>query len=227
MNFLKDVTITFCPLRIVVALMGIGACLLFLGTPTKLSPATAAPRTLTPAEVALQKEIDVVESELSERVRGATVKEVRLISETIVKEAHANRFDPLFVLAIIEAESNYDTEACSKTGARGLMQILRSTFKSVSDSPKMFDPVENIKAGVKYLAQLGTSFKRVESILMAYNGGPGNASAYLRAVQEGWDVEEFSSEMKNYPAKVMGKYAKLLIKNGRNPKAARTLYRIP
>ncbi len=223
------ITISFSPLRALYSLVGVFVCFALLGSPNKLAPATAEaiePPPPTPAQIAMNKEIAMVESEMVGRIRGATANETHKISVTIVKEARAAGFDPLWILAIIETESNYDMDACSPAKARGPMQLVRTTFDSVSDDPRMFDPVVNIKAGIKYLAKLGRTFKRPQSILMAYNGGPRNATNYLKAFYAGNDLSGFSDEMRSYPGKVMGKYAKLLARNGKNPKLAHKLYRV-
>ncbi|MEO6194051.1 MAG: transglycosylase SLT domain-containing protein [Thermoanaerobaculia bacterium] len=77
------------------------------------------------------------------------------------------------VRAIIHAESAYRANAVSRAGARGLMQLIPATASrfGVTDS---FDPGQNIKGGVKYLAFL---LKRYNSNLTlaaaAYNAGEG------------------------------------------------------
>jgi hypothetical protein len=77
------------------------------------------------------------------------------------------------VRAIIHAESAYRANAVSRAGARGLMQLIPATASrfGVTDS---FDPGQNIKGGVQYLAWL---LKRYNSNLTlaaaAYNAGEG------------------------------------------------------
>jgi soluble lytic murein transglycosylase-like protein len=77
------------------------------------------------------------------------------------------------VRAIIHAESAYRPNAISRTGARGLMQLMPATGSrfGVGDA---FDPAQNIKGGVKYLAFL---LKRYNSNLTlaaaGYNAGEG------------------------------------------------------
>lgn len=75
-------------------------------------------------------------------------------------------------------ESGFDPNAVSWAGAKGLMQIIPSTAKSL-DVADVFNPQENIDAGCRYLKRLQASFSdirnRVDKIrftLAAYNGGP-------------------------------------------------------
>ena len=82
------------------------------------------------------------------------------------------------VRAIIHAESAYRPNAVSRAGARGLMQLIPATASrfGVGDA---FDPAQNIKGGVKYLAFL---LKRYNSNLTlaaaGYNAGEGAVDKY-------------------------------------------------
>ena len=82
------------------------------------------------------------------------------------------------VRAIIHAESAYRPTAVSRAGARGLMQLMPATGSrfGVSDA---FDPGQNIKGGVRYLAWL---LKRYNSNLTlaaaGYNAGEGAVDKY-------------------------------------------------
>ena len=145
-------------------------------------------------------------------------EEVQLVSETIVDESGLHGFDPLFVVAVIEAESNFDIEAVSRSGARGLMQLMPSTFRTVSDSKRMFDPAENVKAGIRYLAVLSKKFKKPETMLLAYNAGPGDAAAIIRG------DKGHSSESAVYANKVMKHYSAVLQRNGKDHKLAKKTY---
>src|SRR5512137_2280581 len=58
--------------------------------------------------------------------------------------------DKSLVKAVIHAESGYDPNAISSKGASGLMQLMPKTAKSLKVA-NSFDPVDNIRGGVKYL----------------------------------------------------------------------------
>ena len=97
----------------------------------------------------------------------------------IILEA-ANRYcvEPAIIKAIIKAESGYNPKAVSHRGARGLMQLMPRTAKSlgVEDS---FCPVENINGGVKYFKQLLVKYKgNTKLALAAYNAGSRNVKKY-------------------------------------------------
>jgi len=174
------------------------------------------------AELARRTRLMQIENELLPRMTKSDAVEVRQISLAIIQECELHGIDPLFILAIIESESNFDPEAVSPTGARGLMQVIPSTFKMMSDAKKMFDPVENVRAGIRYVKHLHNSGfgKRggPESILLAYNMGPGAALAVFKGEQE----RSYESEI--YIPKVISKYKGLLVKHGKNPRDAKKLF---
>ena len=127
----------------------------------------------------------------------------------IVEEAAIAGFDPLFVLSIIEAESGFNVEAISGSGAVGLMQLLPSTFRAVSTAKRMFDPVENVRAGIRELSRLRKAgFNKPDILLLAYNQGPGGA---MLAQTEG-----VPPEAQAYIPRVLSKYRSLLKKFGKD-----------
>ena len=81
--------------------------------------------------------------------------------------------DPDLVRAIIYAESKGNPFVVSRVGAKGLMQLMPITadFMGISNP---FDPEENIKAGVKYIAWLVRHSEKYDDthLLWAWNAGP-------------------------------------------------------
>jgi soluble lytic murein transglycosylase-like protein len=107
------------------------------------------------------------------------------LAAVIVREAEEARLDPLLVLAVIEVESSFDADALSGAGARGLMQLREPTLRGelrrhgLEGDPA--DPIDNVRAGVRYLRRLMDSFPGEEVALMAYNAGPNRILGFLRA----------------------------------------------
>jgi hypothetical protein len=84
--------------------------------------------------------------------------------------------DVRLVHAVIEAESNYEPRARSRTGAKGLMQLMPATARQYAVSDP-YDPGANIDAGVRHLKYLLGRFD-VGLALAAYNAGEGAVRVY-------------------------------------------------
>jgi soluble lytic murein transglycosylase-like protein len=223
MDIDKTINIQVRPLRWLVNVLGAITLLSMVACPATVHNPPPI-KVMSAAERARAAQIEFIEREIMSRPGVVAGFPAKLVAAALVQEAHSVRLDPLFILAVIEAESNFDVEACSPSKAKGLMQILPSTFASLNPKGSIFDPVENVRAGTRYLALLGGSFRRPESILMAYNGGPSRATRYLNAQVRGEDYP-ISDEMRNYPHKVMSKYKRLLAKVGQKPANAHKLFR--
>jgi soluble lytic murein transglycosylase-like protein len=86
--------------------------------------------------------------------------------------------DPQLVESVIRAESAFNPTAVSRTGARGLMQLMPKTAVAlgVRDS---FNPRENIEGGVRHLRYLLDRYPgNVPFAVAAYNAGEGAVDAH-------------------------------------------------
>ena len=102
------------------------------------------------------------------------------------------------IKAVIKAESNFNPTAVSSAGARGLMQLMPGTARSlgVSDS---FDPEQNVMAGTRFLRDMLDHYNGdMDSALAAYNWGPGNVDRR---------PEHMPRETRDYLARVKQLYA--------------------
>ncbi len=108
--------------------------------------------------------------------------------------------DPALVAALIKAESDFDPEARSATGAAGLMQLMPETARDMGVAHAT-DPEENIDGGVKYLARLLRLFgPDTRLAIAAYNAGEKAVLAY-------GEVPPFE-ETRKYVRKVLRYYEK-------------------
>lgn len=179
-------------------------------------------------EVPVDQTMDAVELELASRLIGVSPEEAHEVAKVLVEESRKAGFDPWYIIAIIEAESGYDADACSSAGARGLMQLMPTTFRSVSKHYRASDPVENVRAGIAYLTKLyAAGFNYPNTILLAYNGGPANALSYLKATWARKDTSGFPDEMKEYPGRVLARYKRLRQAVGDEKPVVSKTWRLP
>ncbi|MBE9516141.1 MAG: lytic transglycosylase domain-containing protein [Proteobacteria bacterium] len=104
------------------------------------------------------------------------------------------KVDPALVKAVVHAESAFNPYATSNKGASGLMQLMPATAEiyGVSD---IYDPTQNIRAGVRYLKDLLAQHRSIRLAVAAYNAGP-------TAVKRYRGIPPYN-ETRNYVRKVM------------------------
>lgn len=133
------------------------------------------------------------------------------LATLIVTESRRAQYDPIFVTAVIHAESTFKTEATSHKGARGLMQIMPATGRYLSerenitlaDSAALHEPRTNVRLGIAYLKYLEQRFRgNRERALVAYNWGPTNTD---QAISIG---ERFPSQSLHYARKIISTHYK-------------------
>lgn len=119
----------------------------------KMRPGTQAPRSLVPGST------------------GAW-------DDVISRAARAHQLPPALVKAVIHVESLFDSRAVSSKGARGLMQLMPATARSLGvDDP--FNPWQNIQGGTRYLGYLMERFRgELTLALAAYHAGEGAVRRY-------------------------------------------------
>lgn len=100
--------------------------------------------------------------------------------ELIYATAERHSMHPDLVAAVIAAESAFDPRAVSVKGARGLMQLMPATAERFGvAAERLFEPSQNLEAGVRYLSWLVDRFQGdPASVLAAYNSGEGTVERY-------------------------------------------------
>ncbi len=100
----------------------------------------------------------------------------------------ADRPEPALVFSIARQESEFDPQAMSPVGARGLMQLMPATARSTANRNGMTysvaaltsDPNYNLTLGSAYLQELINQFSGSYVLAIAsYNAGPGRANQWI------------------------------------------------
>ena len=81
-----------------------------------------------------------------------------------------------WVWAVIKTESNFNPNAVSVKGAKGLMQLMDINSRHYDIDPLV--PEENIQAGTKLLSTLYQRYQDLPLALAAYNAGPTAVDRY-------------------------------------------------
>lgn len=105
--------------------------------------------------------------------------------------------DPALLSAVAKTESSYNPAAVSGAGARGLMQLMPATARSLGVNPD--DPTQAVNGAARLLSNDLRSFNgRVDLALAAYNAGAGavrkhngvppypETQNYVQRVQKTW-----------------------------------------
>lgn len=119
-------------------------------------------------------------------------------------EAACERYniDPLLIYAQMNQESGFKRKATSNKGASGLMQLMPDTAIRFGVR-NIYNPKQNIEAGVKYMRWLLDQFGGdVRLALAAYNAGEGSVKKY------GNQIPPYR-ETKSYVARITAHYAQI------------------
>ena len=137
-------------------------------------------------------------------------------SEYVEKYCEEYEVEPNFAYAFIKCESNFDKNAESKAGAKGLMQLTDETFSYLSERvtgaplepEKITDPELNIRFGIYYISYLSEKFEGDKALIIAaYNAGPSKVTEWLNNEKyspDGKNIKTYPyEETKNHIEKVL------------------------
>lgn len=126
------------------------------------------------------------------------------IEKAIEESSRKYGVDPDLVRAVIKVESNFKPDVVSRSGAKGLMQLMPENCEYYGvNNP--FDIKENIDGGVRHLKDYIYKYDGdIQMGLMAYNGGPTRMAN--RGVESIDDIYKMPKETQNYVPKVMKYY---------------------
>ncbi len=127
----------------------------------RVAETVVQPRVVSPVEPAVER---------ASPARG--------IDEAVERIAAQQAVLPELIHSVIQVESNYNPFAVSSKGALGLMQLIPSTARrfGVAD---VFNPLENIEGGARYLRYLLDLYHDNYTLaLAAYNAGENAVAKY-------------------------------------------------
>jgi hypothetical protein len=132
----------------------------------------------------------------------------------IVESSRRYNLDPLLIYSQMHQESSFKIHATSHKGASGLMQLMPATARRFGVT-SIYDPRQNIDAGVKYMRWLLDTFNGdVVLALAGYNAGEGAVMKY------GWNVPPYR-ETQEYVRRITARYN--AISDGRYVQTARSI----
>jgi len=118
---------------------------------------------------------------VSSRKIALAVTDPNIYDRLIHRMARTHQVEPALIKAVMHIESAFNPHAVSDKGAQGLMQVMPETGQRYG-ADDLFDPVQNVRAGVMYLKDLQKMFKNnTRLVLAAYNAGE-NAVLRFRGV---------------------------------------------
>ncbi len=136
-------------------------------------------------------------------------------AKSVHRHAADAGLDASLIWSVIRQESAFNRRAVSRSGARGLMQLMPATARHVASrhalhvrSDDLFEPETNIRLGSLYLAELNERFDgNVALMAAAYNAGPSRVDRWMQKTpfvhREAWIEAIPFDETRRYVQQVL------------------------
>lgn len=144
-------------------------------------------------------------------------------SEAVEKYSAEYAVPEEIIYAVIHTESSFESDAVSKKGAIGLMQITPETFDWLrmkmgeSDTPVssdlLYNPENNIKYGTYFLSLLYTEYGVWDTVYAAYNAGRSTVNEWMKSPEH-----NNNGKIANIPYKETANYVEKVKKAAANYK---------
>ena len=123
----------------------------------------------------------------------------RAFEQEVKRNAALSRLDPPLVWGIIRQESAFDPQARSRSGARGLMQLMPPTGREQAGKlglryslSSLHEPDYNLRLGTSYFRRVLDMFDgNLELALAGYNSGPYRLRRMVNAEGHRLQLDEF------------------------------------
>lgn len=199
--------------KAIIATTAVACCALL---PTRLA-LTAAPLPPAPAPepiaTSITPDLPLVESVLAHAIERCASEmsddQQSTLFDAILRESRRYGYDPLFVQAMLEVESDCDPTALGPQGSMGLIQLRPETAREVAinaglrwrGARSLRESGTNVRLALHYLASLESRFDDPYLALAAYNLGPAKAAGLSPA----------RARRNVYVRKVLARYNRLLV----------------
>jgi len=100
------------------------------------------------------------------------------LADAVAASSYRHHIDPDLITSVIHAESGFNSQAVSRKGAQGLMQLMPATASKLGVG-NAFDTRANVDGGTRFLRDLleRYNFDLIKA-LAAYNAGPLRVEQY-------------------------------------------------
>jgi soluble lytic murein transglycosylase-like protein len=137
------------------------------------------------------------------------MRKARAYARSLMANAWRTHLDPRFIMSIVTVESRWHANAVSRSGARGLGQLMPATAAGLGVNA--WSPSENLRGTSSYLKSLMDHFARkpngVTLAIAGYNAGP-------RAVERYRGIPPYA-ETQHYVVRVLSVWKQLKLRVGR------------
>lgn len=123
--------------------------------------------------------------------------------QVVSENARRQDLSPYLLMALIRQESAFDRSAVSRSGARGLMQIMPATGQELAakaglpfSTERLLDPDYSARLGATYFRQvLDMLDGSIELALAGYNGGPYRIKRWWQEARGRKGIDEFIEDL--------------------------------
>jgi hypothetical protein len=137
------------------------------------------------------------------------MRKARAYARSVMANAWRTHLDPRFIMSIVTVESRWHANAVSRSGARGLGQLMPATAAGLGVNA--WSPSENLRGTSSYLKSLMDHFARRPNgttlAIAGYNAGP-------RAVERFRGIPPYA-ETQHYVVRVLSVWKQLNLRIGR------------
>ena len=174
MKFIKNLLLTI----FLISLLG---CVYYLNVKLSTEPQIEEPVVLVKPIPKPKIDLIEVKAKIISADSKIPLSTARKYAKWIQEASMKYKVDPVLIMAIISAESNFNHKAVSPTGPIGLLQIAHYWHREKSSKEALYDPRTNIMVGTRIMKEYYTKGRDDFSMLLRYNASE-HKESYARNV---------------------------------------------